>query len=152
MDGGASARGGSAGAAPPVRSDGCGTGAGGTAGPAGATQRPASHGGWGEVLNAIFSVLSTGCQWAVRPKDLPLSETDGRPKAAARRRRVRKGGCARPVRLRRGREGGRPQAPSPDRYHRHAARRDPPSGPRAGPRRRREAAAPGAGLIGSARR
>ena len=24
-----------------------------------------------EVLNAIFYVLSTGCQWAALPKDLP---------------------------------------------------------------------------------
>ena len=44
--------------------------------------RPAKHGGRPrtvgvrEVLNAIFYVLSTGCQWGALPKDLP-------PKSAA---------------------------------------------------------------------
>ena len=28
-----------------------------------------------EVLNAIFYVLSTGCQWQALPKDLPLKST-----------------------------------------------------------------------------
>jgi hypothetical protein len=39
--------------------------------------RPAKHGGRPrkvdvrEVLNAVFYVLSTGCQWSALPKDLP---------------------------------------------------------------------------------
>lgn len=43
--------------------------------------RPAKRGGRPrtvdvrEVLNAIFSVLSTGCQWAALPKDLPPKST-----------------------------------------------------------------------------
>lgn len=42
---------------------------------------PARHGGRRrevdvrEVLNAIFYVLSTGCQWAALPKDLPPKST-----------------------------------------------------------------------------
>ena len=42
---------------------------------------PAKHGGCKrsvnlrEVLNAIFYVLSTGCQWQARPKDLPAKST-----------------------------------------------------------------------------
>lgn len=42
---------------------------------------PAKHGGRRrevdvrEVLNAIFYVLSTGCQWAALPKDLPPKST-----------------------------------------------------------------------------
>jgi transposase len=43
--------------------------------------RPAKRGGRPrgvnvrEVLNAIFYVLSTGCQWAALPKDLPPKST-----------------------------------------------------------------------------
>ncbi|GIX10754.1 MAG: transposase [Elioraea sp.] len=43
--------------------------------------RPAKRGGLPrtvdvrEVLNAIFHVLSTGCQWAALPKDLPPKST-----------------------------------------------------------------------------
>ena len=43
--------------------------------------RPAKHGGRPrkvdvrEVLNAVFYVLSTGCQWNVLPKDLPPKST-----------------------------------------------------------------------------
>jgi transposase len=43
--------------------------------------RPAKRGGRPrtvnvrEVLNAIFSVLSTGCQWQALPKDLPPKST-----------------------------------------------------------------------------
>lgn len=43
--------------------------------------RPAKRGGrprtvdLREVLNAIFYVLSTGCQWQAMPKDLPLKST-----------------------------------------------------------------------------
>jgi transposase len=42
---------------------------------------PATHGGrhrtvdLREVLNAIFDVLSTGCQWKALPKDLPPKST-----------------------------------------------------------------------------
>ena len=42
---------------------------------------PAKHGGRRrevnvrEVVNAIFYVLSTGCQWAALPKDLPPKST-----------------------------------------------------------------------------
>jgi transposase len=42
---------------------------------------PAKRGGWRrevnvrEVLNAIFYVLSTGCQWAALPKELPPKST-----------------------------------------------------------------------------
>ena len=42
---------------------------------------PAKHGGrhrtvdMREVLNAIFHVLSTGCQWKALPKDLPPKST-----------------------------------------------------------------------------
>ena len=42
---------------------------------------PAKHGGRHravnvrEVLNAIFYVLSTGCQWQALPKDLPPKST-----------------------------------------------------------------------------
>ena len=45
------------------------------------TIRPAKRGGRRrevnvrEVLNAIFYVLSTGCQWAALPKDLPPKST-----------------------------------------------------------------------------
>src|SRR6266852_3506230 len=31
-----------------------------------------------EVLNAIFYVLSTGCQWNAMPKDLPLAQREAR--------------------------------------------------------------------------
>ncbi len=44
--------------------------------PAGQTRRPAAAVKIREVLNAIFYVLSTGCQWRALPKDLP-------PKSAA---------------------------------------------------------------------
>ena len=43
--------------------------------------RPARHGGRPrtvdvrEVLNAVFYVLSTGCQWQALPKDLPPKST-----------------------------------------------------------------------------
>ena len=43
--------------------------------------RPAKHGGRRrtvdirEVLNGIFYVLSTGCQWRALPKDLPPRST-----------------------------------------------------------------------------
>ena len=43
--------------------------------------RPAKHGGRPrkvdvrEVLNAVFYVLSTGCQWSALPKDLPPKST-----------------------------------------------------------------------------
>jgi transposase len=43
--------------------------------------RPAKHGGRPrtvdvrEVLNAVFYVLSTGCQWQALPKDLPPKST-----------------------------------------------------------------------------
>jgi transposase len=43
--------------------------------------RPAKHGGRPrkvdvrEVLNAVFYVLSTGCQWQALPKDLPPRST-----------------------------------------------------------------------------
>jgi transposase len=43
--------------------------------------RPAKHGGRPrtvvvrEVLNAIFYLLSTGCQWSALPKDLPPRST-----------------------------------------------------------------------------
>jgi len=43
--------------------------------------RPAKRGGRPrtvdvrEVLNAIFYILSTGCQWTALPKDLPLRST-----------------------------------------------------------------------------
>ena len=43
--------------------------------------RPAKRGGrpWTvdvrEVLNAIFCLLSTGCQWTALPKDLPPRST-----------------------------------------------------------------------------
>src|SRR3982751_4998472 len=43
--------------------------------------RPATHGGRPrkvdvrEVLNAIFYVLSTGCQWQALPKDMPPKST-----------------------------------------------------------------------------
>jgi len=43
--------------------------------------RPAKHGGRPrgvdvrEVLNAVFYVLSTGCQWGALPKDLPPRST-----------------------------------------------------------------------------
>jgi transposase len=30
-----------------------------------------------EVLNAVFYVLSTGCQWQALPKDLPPKSTGG---------------------------------------------------------------------------
>ena len=42
---------------------------------------PAKHGGRPrtanvrEVLNAVFYVLSTGCQWSALPKDLPPKST-----------------------------------------------------------------------------
>jgi len=43
--------------------------------------RPAKHGGRPrqvdvrEVLNAVFYVLSTGCQWSTLPRDLPPKST-----------------------------------------------------------------------------
>ena len=43
--------------------------------------RPAKHGGRPrkvnvrEVLNAVFYVLATGCQWSTLPKDLPPKST-----------------------------------------------------------------------------
>ena len=43
--------------------------------------RPAKHGGRPrtmdvrEVLNAIFYILATGCQWSALPKDLPPKST-----------------------------------------------------------------------------
>ena len=43
--------------------------------------RPAKHGGRPrrvdvrEVRNAVFYVLSKGCQWSARPKDLPPKST-----------------------------------------------------------------------------
>ena len=37
-----------------------------------------------EVLNGIFYVLWTGCQWKALPKDLPPKSTD--PRAASARR------------------------------------------------------------------
>ncbi len=43
--------------------------------------RPANHGGRPrtmdvrEVLNAIFYILATGCQWSALPKDLPPKST-----------------------------------------------------------------------------
>jgi transposase len=43
--------------------------------------RPATHGGGPrtvevrKVLNAVFYVLSTGCQWSAPPKDLPPKST-----------------------------------------------------------------------------
>jgi transposase len=43
--------------------------------------RPAKHGGRPrtvnvrEVLNAVFYLLSTGCQWSALPKDLPPKST-----------------------------------------------------------------------------
>jgi transposase len=135
--------------------------------------RPAKHGGRPrtvdvrEVLNAVFYVLSTGCQWSALPKDLPPKSTvwdyfsrwewegtierihhalyvavregrDARParrrrsSTARRRRRRKKGLYAGSVRLRRGQEGRRPQAPPADRHHRHAARGDRASCQRAG--------------------
>ena len=43
--------------------------------PAGQARRAAARGEVREVLNAIFYVLSTGCQWQALPKDLPPKST-----------------------------------------------------------------------------
>ena len=42
---------------------------------AGQTRRPAAFGECAEVLNGIFYVLWTGCQWKALPKDLPPKST-----------------------------------------------------------------------------
>ena len=116
-----------------------------------------------EVLNAIFYVLSTGCQWQALPKDLPPKSTahhyfglwdwDGtlervhhallsrraskpgvrraprsRSLTARAARRLKKGLCARPAGIRRGKKDHGPQTAHPRRYARPAVeRRHPPS-------------------------
>src|SRR5215207_4033584 len=50
-------------------------GAGRPVDPPGEAWRPASDGGHREILNAIFYVLWTGCQWKALPKDLPPRST-----------------------------------------------------------------------------
>ena len=51
-------------------------GAGGSVDPSGQARRPPSNGErLIEVLNAIFYVLWTGCQWKALPKDLPPRST-----------------------------------------------------------------------------
>src|SRR4249919_1366122 len=95
-----------------------------------------------EVLNGIFYVLWTGCQWKALPKDLPPKSTvhdylelwnwDGTVErihhalyVAVRRQRsstrrpqgvLKKGGFARSFRLRRGQEDQRSQAAHPGRH------------------------------------
>ena len=46
-----------------------------SADPAGQTRGPPLNGECSEVLNAIFYVLWTGCQWKALPKDLPPRST-----------------------------------------------------------------------------
>src|SRR5215203_4192590 len=97
-------------------------GAGGSVDPSGQARRPPSNGDVREVLNAIFYVLWTGCQWKALPKDLPPRSTvweyldlwdwDGtlerihhalyvemRENAGARRARRRRLSTARPQRV-----------------------------------------------------
>jgi transposase len=50
-------------------------GAGGAADPPGEAWWASAHGDVREVLNAVFYVLSTGCQWQALPKDLPPKST-----------------------------------------------------------------------------
>jgi transposase len=137
-----------------------------------------------EVLNAVFYVLSTGCQWQALPKDLPPKSTvwgyfsrwewegtierihhvlyvavreqegreaspttaiiDSQTAKAAQKVALR---LIRPATLRRRQGGRRAQAPPTDRHARPAARGDHASRQRAGPRRRRAAAAAGAPTV-----
>ena len=57
------------------RSDGRRVGAGGAVDTAGQARRASAEVNLREVLNGIFYVLSTGCQWRALPKDLPPKST-----------------------------------------------------------------------------
>ena len=76
MDGGEPAGLGTDGAALSERSERCRMGADRADNPAGQARRTAARGeGPRKVLNAIFYILSTGCQWRALPKDLPARST-----------------------------------------------------------------------------
>jgi hypothetical protein len=83
--------------------------------------RPAKRGGRPrtvvvrEVLNAVFYVLATGCQWGALPKDLPPKSTVWGYFALGLGRHV---GAPPPRALRRGPRGGRARGQPDRRDHR----------------------------------